>query len=293
MLAKMIDKIVSLKETKTFEIGGQTYTDGHLTRIPPHVDRPEAISVSGLDGVCKLIRTELEKVGTTIMVQAKSYKSVEVMTTYLPDFSRNILYRAEADAPGIYTGFRSREVALIELRSLFIPNEGTAYLLDLLGRMTDEKSVRTNDNGVTQTVEARQGVSLNAMVDVKPRVMLRPFRTFLEVEQPESEFLLRVDPEEGIGFFEADGGIWKLEAKKNIADYSKTTDAQRKELLEWVKIGVAAAEQLYEGQGRGEEKKKYVLEFLASMGFTVDEEAVNAAIEAAVNQLNGGNLPLE
>lgn len=74
---------------------------------------------------------------------------------------------------------------------------------------------------------------------------------------------------------------------------SKTTDEQRKELLEWVKIGVAAAEQLYEGQGRGEEKKKYALEFLASMGFTVDEEAVNAAIEAAVNQLNGGNLPIE
>ena len=83
MLAQMIDKIVSLKETKTFEIGGQTYTDGHLTRIPPHVDRPEAISVSGLDGVCKLIRTELEKVGTTIMVQTKSYKSVEVMTCLL------------------------------------------------------------------------------------------------------------------------------------------------------------------------------------------------------------------
>ena len=50
-----------------------------------------------------------------------------------------------------------------------------------------------------------------------------------------------------------------------------------------MKIGVAAAEQLYKGQGRGEEKKKYVLEFLASMGFTVDEEAINAAIEAAVN----------
>ena len=44
MLAKMIDKIVALKETKTFEIGGQTYTDGHLTRIPPHVDRPEALA---------------------------------------------------------------------------------------------------------------------------------------------------------------------------------------------------------------------------------------------------------
>ena len=165
------------------------------------------------------LRTELEKVGTTIMVQVKSNDTVEVMTTYLPDFSRNTLYRAKADAPGLRTGFRGREVALIELRSLCIPNEGTAYLLDLLSRMTNENSVSTNDNGVTQTVEARQGVALNAVVEIKPRVMLRPFRTFLEVEQPESEFLLRVDPDEGIGFFEADGGIWKLEAKKNIADY--------------------------------------------------------------------------
>lgn len=160
------------------------------------------------------MKDTLEKYGT-----AGSGKKVEVMTTYLSDFSRNTLYRAKADAPGLRTGFRGREVALIELRSLCIPNEGTAYLLDLLSRMTNENSVSTNDNGVTQTVEARQGVALNAVVEIKPRVMLRPFRTFLEVEQPESEFLLRVDPDEGIGFFEADGGIWKLEAKKNIADY--------------------------------------------------------------------------
>ena len=202
MLAKMIDKIVSLKQTQTFEIGGQTYTDGHLTRIPPHVDRPE-----------------LEKVDVTILVQAKSYKTVEVMTTYLPDFSRNALYRAEADVPGLRTGFRDRETALIELRSLFIPNEGAAYLLDLLSRITDEKSVSSKDNGVTQVVEARQGVALNAMVEIRPRVLLRPFRSFLEVEQPESEFLLRVDADKGIGFFEADGGVWRLEAKRNIADY--------------------------------------------------------------------------
>lgn len=219
MLAKMIDKIVSLKETKTFEIGGRTYTDGHLTMVPIHVDRPECITVSGLDGICQLIRTELAKVGTTILVQAKSYKTVEVMTTYLDDFSRNILYRAEADVPGLRTGFRDRETALIELRSLFIPGEGTAYLLDLLSRMTDENSVSTQDNGVTQTVEARQGIALKERVEIRPRVVLQPFRTFLEVDQPESEFLLRVDAEKGIGLFEADGGVWKLEAKKNIAAY--------------------------------------------------------------------------
>ena len=76
MLAEMIDKIVSLKETKIFEIDGQTYSDANLTRIPPHVDRPDSVSVSGLDAVCKLVRTEIAKVGTTIMVQGRSNDNV-------------------------------------------------------------------------------------------------------------------------------------------------------------------------------------------------------------------------
>lgn len=219
MLAKMIEKIVSLKENKIYEIGGQTYSDNQLTRIPPHVDRPQTINVSGLDGICKLIRTELKKIDTVVMVQAVDYNKVEVMTTYLEDFSRNVLYRATADVPGFKGGWRNQEEALIQLRSLFIPNEGTKYLLDLLSRISDESNVTTTDNGVTQKVEARQGVALNALVEVRPRINLQPFRTFLEVPQPESEFLLRVHKENGIGFFEADGGVWKLEAKGNIAKY--------------------------------------------------------------------------
>lgn len=62
---------------------------------------------------------------------------------------------------------------------------------------------------------------------------------------------------------------------------SQTTEAQRKELTAWVKIGVAAAEQLYKGAGRGEEKKQYVIDFLKQKGFKVDEESVINAIEAA------------
>ena len=235
MLAEFIDKIVSLKQPQIFEINGQTYTDGDIDMIHPHVDRPRAITVTGLDSICKLIRTELEKVGTTIMVHADSYNCVRVMTTYLDDFSRNDLYDARADVPGFRSGWRDREDAVIELRSLFIPNEGTKYLLDLLARITNENTVTSNDNGVTQTVEARQGIALNTLVEVKPRVSLQPFRTFLEVPQPESEFLLRVDADRGIGLFEADGGVWKLEAKRNIAAYF---EEKLKDLIEEGKVVV-------------------------------------------------------
>ena len=73
----------------------------------------------------------------------------------------------------------------------------------------------------------------------------------------------------------------------------QTTEAQRKELTAWVKIGVAAAEQIYVGQGRGDEKKQYVLEFLKSKGFDLNEESVNNAIEAAVKQLNTEGLLID
>lgn len=93
------------------------------------------------------------------------------------------------------------------------------YLLDLLSRMSKDSGVTTRDNGVSQEVEARQGVSLKALVQVKPRVALRPFRTFLEVEQPESEFLLRLDDDGNVGLFEADGGMWQQTAKASITAY--------------------------------------------------------------------------
>ena len=71
---------------------------------------------------------------------------------------------------------------------------------------------------------------------------------------------------------------------------SKTTAQQREELVAWTKIVVSAAEQMYKGDQRGAEKKQYVLDFLAKNGFSVDEEAVNAAIEAAVKQLNSEGI---
>lgn len=78
---------------------------------------------------------------------------------------------------------------------------------------------------------------------------------------------------------------------------TKTTAQERNELIAWVKIGVAAAEQIFKGSGRGAEKKTYVLQFLKDNGFSVDNEvvnnAVNNAIEAAVKQLNSEGINID
>lgn len=66
---------------------------------------------------------------------------------------------------------------------------------------------------------------------------------------------------------------------------SKTDNEGFAELLGWVEIAVAAAEQLYTAN-EGEIKKLYVLEFLSSKGFMVDTAEVDNAIEAAVLKLH-------
>lgn len=53
----------------------------------------------------------------------------------------------------------------------------------------------------------------------------------------------------------------------------------------WVQVAVQAAEMLYVGSSRGEEKKKYVIEFLNSKGFTLNAEEIENLIESAVLEL--------
>ena len=73
---------------------------------------------------------------------------------------------------------------------------------------------------------------------------------------------------------------------------SRTTAQQQAEINAWVKIAVTAAEQIYRGSGRGEEKKEYVINWLREHGMTVDESKLDALIEAAVYDLNNGFLTI-
>ena len=52
-------------------------------------------------------------------------------------------------------------------------------------------------------------------------VRLKPFRTFLEINQPESDFIFRMREGRGVecAIYEADGGAWQIEAMQRIKVY--------------------------------------------------------------------------
>ena len=224
-LRDAIDRIVGLAAPYTMEANGHTFCSKELVEVKANEYAPTAYEVDTLDALVKLILTEGLTLGRRLYVRVDSARKVTVTTTYNNGELRNPyqrfpLYEAVSDVPGVTIGnLMSQERAIVELQSLYGATPDRDYLLDLLSRIDVNEGVSSVDNGVTQEVNVRTGAVLKQATPVRPIVQLQPYRTFLEVEQPVSDFLLRVSKEGEPTLFEADGGAWKLEAKRSIAAY--------------------------------------------------------------------------
>lgn len=224
MIEKALRYLVGLKRNETYTIEGNVYSDEKLVQITGLHHYPVPLHVESLDSIVKLIRAEYtgkdpEEFRPPIFIRVENPTSVTVFTRMNDVANRSTIYEASCRDVNFKEGWRNQQEAIIELRSRFIPSEDSQYLLGLISRINNDEGVQSTDNGVSQTVTAKKGVSLMSTEQVKPRISLRPFRTFREVEQPESEFILRLDDNARVGLFEADGGIWKIEAKVNISCY--------------------------------------------------------------------------
>ena len=224
-LKDAIDRIVELAKPYTIKTDdGRRYCTTYLREVKPEVELPTRYSVDTLAALVKLIRTEGIDHSPRLYVRVDSARRVMVDTTYThkeyAEFSRLPLYEAVSDVPDITVNESiSQERAIVELQSLYAITEDRDYLLSLLSRIDVNQGVSSVDNGISQEVSVRTGAVLKEQQTVQPIVHLQPYRTFLEVEQPASDFLLRLDKDGRPALYEADGGAWKLEAKRNIAAY--------------------------------------------------------------------------
>jgi len=213
-----IEKIEEMSKVEKFDFHGLPYTSKKLHRVEEL--RAETLRVSSLDSFCDLIVEH--GIPDGYFVNVESPTQAVFYSKLRDDVCRDKYFICEANdyIQAIFNEWIPIEKMIIMLKSLFIPNEDRENLIKLLGNITDSKSVTTKDDGVTQTVTARTGIALEDNVAINPIVKLIPYRTFLEVEQPESEFLIRLRGDTA-ALFEADGGVWRVKAKKNIVEYLK------------------------------------------------------------------------
>ena len=199
--------------------------NGEAQEIIPEAVYQSCLSLNSLDALVQMVKTE----GTCADRPDKLYLSVKDHMTVtcfgqpqhdLRD-ERITYYEAQAkDVPGWDGEVKMPfDRAAVALQTRFQDGGDRDYALTLLSQITCGAKVTYNDTGIATTVVTNKGVSLQQNSTIRPLVKLRPYRSFAETEQVESEYLLRVDPNGKIGLFEADGGMWQLGAKRNIAVY--------------------------------------------------------------------------
>ena len=109
------------------------------------------------------------------------------------------------------------------MQTAFEQTDETALILTVAGNVESKTVANYGDDGTSQKATISKGIAGKEDVLVPNPVILRPYRTFLEVEQPESKFIFRIkEGNDGQPFFkliEADGGIWKYEAVASIKEY--------------------------------------------------------------------------
>ncbi|MDU4479969.1 MAG: hypothetical protein E7I90_22135, partial [Clostridium sp.] len=119
----------------------------------------------------------------------------------------------------VYDRFLDTERFNIMLQSAFVDDEDKSKLLKYTALITDDTVKNFGDDGISQKVTVKTGVVSVSDAVVPNPVTLAPFRTFPEVEQPESKFIFRMKEGPSAALFEADGGAWRNKAILNIKAY--------------------------------------------------------------------------
>jgi len=112
-----------------------------------------------------------------------------------------------------------QERFIIELQSKFLDEGDRARVLEYIGNISKDNSVQTLDDGVSQSTTVKKALGRVGHEEFENPVSLAPYRTFHEVPQPPSEFVLRMrEGRDGVelALFDSEAGRWKLEAIHSI-----------------------------------------------------------------------------
>lgn len=227
MLQEAIDKILAIAEPKIIEHGERTFSSHPIKEIKP--PKQASFAVNTLTGLVDYLgELEGEHKQEDLIIHVQGHDQVFIMSKVDKlHYDRHYLIHAKTDpnAQFSFGDWLEAEDFAIALQTSFIQTEAVGKILHIVGNMKQEQVTISKDDGHTQSVDTREGVALAGTADIPNPVILQPYRTFCEVDQPESLFVFRVKNNPGglplCSLHDADGGRWKLDAIQKISAYLK------------------------------------------------------------------------
>lgn len=223
MIREAMQFLTNLKaeamDPKVLEINGKTYCDKDLTRYDeePIAKAIEASTLTAMLDYIKNCKSELRK---SMIIQVVNPRKVMLYSGLTAERNREYLFTSTAIVPDFrYDTWYDQERFLIEMQANFNISPDLEAILKVAGNVEAKTTANYGDDGISQKTTIKQGIASKADVLVPNPVTLIPYRTFLEVLQPASEFVFRIRDNGGKPEFkivEAEGGLWRNEAMQNI-----------------------------------------------------------------------------
>lgn len=226
MIEKALRYLTELKEEamkpQVVEIAGKTYCDKSMKRYD---DEPLASSIeaSTLTAMVDYIRNCGGELRPSMILHVVSPTKVRLYSGLTKERKRECLFESSCNVPSFqFDKWQDQERFLIELQACFEVTEDMLLIQKVAGNVEAKTTANYGDDGVSQKTTIRQGIASKTDVIVPNPVTLKPYRTFLEIDQPVSEFVFRIGDEHDKPTFkliEAQGGLWKNKAMADIKDY--------------------------------------------------------------------------
>ena len=221
------------EQPKVVELFGRPflYKNGELEPVdepePLMEYKPDLFTPFTLAGLVDWLKADTDKFFSkdhpAALVVVESPTQVSVYSEIQGTKKERILYAScRYDAPRIMLNqYADAEMLAVNIQTCFIQDDYRDTVLRVVNNMKEEQSMQTSDDGISQRVTIKAGVQEVDTTIFKNPAWLRPMRTFTEVTQPASSFVVRFKEGKLAALFEADGGKWKTEAVQTIAAYLK------------------------------------------------------------------------
>jgi hypothetical protein len=221
-LLKLYEQIRADAHPKEMDIDGRKYTTRPISEVRDPM--PEPLKVSTLTGLADYLNKNPDGLDIdTLICHVRDEKEICVNSKLVGAFHQRICYAKAVSLTKQppFGAFIDVEKFNIILQSCFVDCEKTdrAEILRIVGNVKEKLVMALGDDGISQKVTAKTGVALVDDVKIKNPAILRPYRTFNDVDQPASKFVLRGRTGPEFGLFEADNGAWVSEAMQNIKAY--------------------------------------------------------------------------
>jgi hypothetical protein len=190
---------------------------------------PDPLEVLTLAGVRRYVEENVDSVDMSMALLHVAGPYQVTFASKLPadDLApevRRIRY-LEANVPACAFRFGQQydvETFIINLRTHFAPGPDRDALVALVGSLSESNVRKTSDDGISQEVVVTKGIAAAERAKVPTEVFLRPWRTFREVEQPESPFLVRLASGTSapvVALHEVDAHAWKRVAVERVVEW--------------------------------------------------------------------------